>query len=214
MGRVSRPAQWALNHPAVYDCGQVLAGIHWVEKRIANHLPKNREGPLRVLDMGGGTARDRRLWPQMTTYHCLDVDMARLAAARRRGSEILAMQSDATRAGVRAGTFDVVVCKAVSHHLDETSLPLLFAECARVMKPDGRLIFLDPLSTDRNLPGRALWAIDRGAHPRTENELIHAIGEQFSIVAHDRFRVLHDYLLCVGAREDADPHRSSLGANG
>jgi SAM-dependent methyltransferase len=194
-GRLSR----LLESPRLYDLGQTAAGLRWVNQHLTRQIAALPAGWSRlVLDVGGGTGLGRELVAADDVYVCLDMDLDKLEAARVPGGPNRLLRADATGCSLRTATVDVVICKAVSHHIDERAIGLLFAECARVLRPDGRLVFLDPLWSRRRVPGRILWAVDRGSHPRSSDHLLGLIRESFEVLAVDRFSVLHDYLLCVG----------------
>ena len=106
------------------------------------------------------------------------------------------MRSDVTRAGFKPECFDVVLCQAVSHHLSDEVVADLFSESARVLKPDGRLVFLDATKTQR-ATGRLLWKLDQGSSPRAERHLRALLDSRFEVDSWDRFAMLHDYVLVV-----------------
>ncbi|WP_251030839.1 MULTISPECIES: class I SAM-dependent methyltransferase [unclassified Exiguobacterium] len=46
--------------------------------------------------------------------------------------------------GAKDGSFDVIHCRNVIHHIPEQDLPILFKEFDRLLKPGGRLIISEP----------------------------------------------------------------------
>jgi SAM-dependent methyltransferase len=106
----------------------------------------------------------------------IDVSSARLAQARRRagerglGDQAHFLVVDAHRTAFRDGAFDLVVGKAILHHLD---LRAALLEIRRILAPGGRAVFQEPLAHNPLLRvGRALtpWARTRDEHPLTEDD--------------------------------------------
>jgi ubiquinone/menaquinone biosynthesis C-methylase UbiE len=70
------------------------------------------------------------------------IEMAREKAARQDLRNVEFQVMDAERMSFEDGSFDVVCGTGILHHLDvETSL----GELARVLRPDGKAIFMEPL---------------------------------------------------------------------
>lgn len=92
----------------------------------------------------------------------------------------------------------MVVCKNVTHHLSDEQLQPLFRESARVLKPDGRMIFIDAVQAPERWRSRMLWRYDRGSHPRGEETLRKAMAGEFDIAHWEVFAIYHRYVLGVG----------------
>jgi hypothetical protein len=76
------------------------------------------------------------------------------------------------------------------------------AEMARVTSQ--KIVFLDALWTGTWGIPRLLWRFDRGFYPRRTAVLLDALREHFELERVERYRVLHNYLLCLGS-----PRRST-----
>jgi SAM-dependent methyltransferase len=96
----------------------------------------------------------------------------------------------------RTASLDLVVCVDMSHHLTDSELEAALGEVRRVLRPAGRLVFLDAVLNDRWI-GRTLWSLDRGSHPRPATELRATVTREFRIRDEEQFRLLHEYLLLV-----------------
>jgi SAM-dependent methyltransferase len=186
------------SQPRVYDALQGFFGSAEMNRRLAvrlAELPRARQ----VLDIGGGTGLPSELWPSGTTYVCLDNDLLKLNRFRSTHPHGVALLADATRLPFASRSLDLVVCKAVSHHLDDSLFSTLLAESARVLRPDAHLVFVDAVWDPARWRGRLLWRYDRGSFPRSEATLREAVSAQFAIARWDAFAMHHRYVMCVGS---------------
>jgi SAM-dependent methyltransferase len=186
------------SRPGVYDLIQKLAGVRQVHARMSRQLPASGAGY--VLDVGGGTGAMRPLWPTGCRYVCLDIEMPKLQGFRAKVADGLALQTDATRMPIADGCVGSVVCMAVAHHLTDDMLASVLRESARVLKPGGRMFFLDPVFARRRLLGRLIWRLDRGSHPRTADTLQRVFQQHFQVAHWERFAIYHEYVFGVGVR--------------
>lgn len=183
-----------IEDPRLYDVVQRLAGPQVTARKLRVILAG--AGGRRVLDVGAGTGSLARVLPPGVEYWALDSDPLKLRRLAHKVPGARRLLRSALDTGLEDGAADWTVCVAVAHHLDDAQLPQLIAELARVT--GGRLVFVDPLWTGRLGPGRLLWGIDRGSYPRREATLVAALRERFELERFDRYRTLHEYLLCVG----------------
>jgi demethylmenaquinone methyltransferase/2-methoxy-6-polyprenyl-1,4-benzoquinol methylase len=184
--------------PAIYDAIQVLAGSGVVNRRLAERL-RELSPPNRLLDLGGGTGLALELVPAGATYVSVDLDPLKLEGFRRKHLHGVGIAGDATRLPFGDGTFDLVICKMVSHHLTDKLLPLLFQESARVLRPGAHLVFVDAVLDPGRVRSRLLWRYDRGSHPRAAATLREAMSRHFGIAHWDEFAIHHRYVLGVGS---------------
>lgn len=104
----------------------------------------------RVLEYGcGADAAALELAPanEVVGIDVSEVAVTRArAAARERGiTGVRFAQMDAERTAFRDRSFDLVAGKGILHHL---ALDRAFAEVARVLRPDGRAVFREPLGSN------------------------------------------------------------------
>jgi len=187
------------SYPQVYDRIQRLAGVRQVYARISGQMSANGTGAY-VVDVGGGTGAMRRLWPADCRYVCLDIEMPKLRGFRSKVADGLALQTDATKMPIASGCADSIVCTAVAHHLTDAMLADVLRESVRVLKPGGRMFFLDPVLTRDRLVGRMIWWLDRGSYPRTAEALRNVFSQHLQIAHWERFAVHHEYVFGVGVR--------------
>jgi ubiquinone/menaquinone biosynthesis C-methylase UbiE len=183
----------------VYDSIQTLAGASFTQSRLQRSL-SGCTG--RVLDLGGGTGTMKGLLPPACAYTCLDNEMPKLqrCAMKAPGSALL---GDATRMPVESGSIDVVTAVFVAHHLTSHQFEEMLRESARVLKPKGSFILMDAVWKPSRLPGRLLWALDRGSSPKSEVELHAALERHFRIEQWDHLAVYHQYIIAACRKNTA-----------
>jgi SAM-dependent methyltransferase len=185
--------------PAVYDAVQAMAGTSLLDDRLAPHLASLQPGAL-IVDVGGGTGLPRSLLPDDSRYLCVDADLVKLRGFRRKQQLGDAVCGDAAALPLPDARFDAVVCKMVGHHLTDPQLARMFRECARVLRPGARMLFLDPVRAEDRLRSRLLWRYDRGSYPRSPDTLKQAMEAEFEITHWSVFAIHHRYVLGVGQR--------------
>jgi ubiquinone/menaquinone biosynthesis C-methylase UbiE len=132
--------------------------------------------PLRVLDIGTGTAQIPLLMlARRPDLEVTAVDLARemlrvaarnvAAAGLSEACRLAVMDAKALR--FNAARFDLVMCNSTAHHIPEPAQ--LFKEIARVTRPDGAIIVRDLLRPDSMDDA---WSIVKrvaaGEHPRQQ----------------------------------------------
>ncbi|MDZ4164154.1 MAG: class I SAM-dependent methyltransferase [Smithellaceae bacterium] len=100
---------------------------------------------MTILDIGCGTGIHLGMYQK---YGCalygIDQSPSMLAMARARLGEGADLRlSDAAGIPHPAGTFDLVICMLALHEMDEAVRGLVIAEVKRVLKGDGRILFID-----------------------------------------------------------------------
>jgi ubiquinone/menaquinone biosynthesis C-methylase UbiE len=185
----------------VYDLIQTVGGIKLVYRRFRRVL-ETHPGYHTVLDIGGGTGRIQSLLSSGCRYYCLDNEMPKLLQFRSRANDALAILGDATATPIATASMDLVLCVAVSHHLNDSEFGRLLAEVTRILRPGGRLMFYDALWQPTWLPGRLLWSLDRGSNPRSRSSLLSLLTAHMRITHQEEFRMAHEYLLVVASKRE------------
>lgn len=147
-----------------------------------------------VVDIGGGSARSRAMWPTEWTYYSIDPD-ARVLEVDATEKPIERLLGGAQALPLPDNSADVVLMQCVSHHLDDEIWPVSLAEANRVLKPEGTFIFLDGVLKKQRWFSRLFWKFDAGHYPRTSDELESSIAKNFDVIETDRFNVVHHSIL-------------------
>lgn len=151
------------------------------------------------MDVGGGTGLSDDLGLEYGQYICVDNDQIKLNAFQRKHPRGQAVRADARRLPIAGGVVDLVMCKSVSHHLDDSAAPQFFEEAARVLKPGGRFVFVDAVAAPSRLRSRLLWRYDRGAFPRDVGDLRAMFERFFDVLTWTTLAIHHVYVIGVGA---------------
>jgi ubiquinone/menaquinone biosynthesis C-methylase UbiE len=97
------------------------------------------EGPGRLLDVGcGGGAHAVAFAERGWTVTGVDLSHAQLELARARGVDVV--EADATALPFEDASFDAAV--STFTHTDLEDFPAVLRETARVLRPEGRLVYL------------------------------------------------------------------------
>jgi ubiquinone/menaquinone biosynthesis C-methylase UbiE len=106
---------------------------------------------LRLLDIGCGTGRFldlvKQVWPRLPSLG-LDLSEPYIGYAKRylsRWSRINLLVGNAESIPAPDASFDVVTSIFMFHELPPAVRSIIFGECARVLKPGGRIVLVDSL---------------------------------------------------------------------
>ena len=158
------------NNPHVFALSQRLIPFTgWVYDDLIRRNVSIAKG--RVLDIGCGLGAHRKFFPE-AYYHGLDINPGYIEKAHQMyggGFEVM----DATRLKFSGGTYDLTLCVAVFHHLDDAQVLAAIRESWRVVLTGGSVHIIDAiLPTD---PGawlkRWVFTNDRGRFQRTEQQM-------------------------------------------
>lgn len=189
----------AISHPTVYKAQGALLGRDRLEAalRPVVELAVGGAATGTVVDVGGGTAEARALWPSGWRYIAVDND------ERMAGIETDSMERVTGSAGdvpLPDGLADHVLMSNVSHHLDDRTWSAALTEIRRMLRPGGTLIFVDGVFVPGDVVSRLGWFLDAGRDPRPESRLLADVSSVFDVVSVDRLRLLH-HCVVVRARQ-------------
>jgi SAM-dependent methyltransferase len=198
-GRVRNLYSRAISHPRVYKAQGALLGRDRLEAAMRPVVHRAVDGASTgtVIDVGGGTAEARALWPSGWRYIAIDND-ERMAGIQTDSMERIT--GSAGKVPLPDGVADHVLMSNVSHHLDDRTWSAALTEIRRMLRPDGTLIFVDGVFVSGDIVSRAGWFLDAGRHPRPESRLLADLSSVFDVVSVDRLRLLH-HCMVVQARQ-------------
>ena len=144
---------------ALYDRGVYLYAMGYMGpdnddmgRSVCNYLKRNMPGfsPRRILDMGctvgHATVPYKEFFPDAEVWG-IDVGapVVRYAHARAAamGQEVNFAQMNAEETTFEDGYFDLVVSHILLHETSGKAMPRIFAECHRLLSPNGLMIHAD-----------------------------------------------------------------------
>ncbi len=200
MGESTDGLHSLLSFPAIYRLFQDLTGAKAGRKRVIDEYIRPYP-EARILDLGCGPAD---YFAEMidADYTGIDHSAAYIDAAlmrfRGRGRFIV---GDVTQFALEEpGSFDIVIAAGLIHHLDNEQAREVHRSAARLLKPQGRMVTIDPAYVSgQSVIARYLIDRDRGLHVRTIEAYAGLAGAIFpSVSAHMRQDLLRiPYTHCI-----------------
>lgn len=173
----------SLRNPAVYESVQRIMGAGEIRQYFVRNHVRAKAGD-RVLDIGCGPAHLREHLPEVD-YIGWDPSEAYISQARRNYAGLGAFHVGifGPQQAAVLSNVDVAIVSAVLHHMDDVQARDTFAMLRSVLKPDGRVVTVDPvLVTGQNPVARILIGLDRGLHVRSPDAYIALATECFGRV--------------------------------
>jgi 2-polyprenyl-3-methyl-5-hydroxy-6-metoxy-1,4-benzoquinol methylase len=160
--------QAILRHSRAYDLSRRLIGADREMHTVVQSYIRPTPG-LDLLDIGCGNGRLLPFLPGVN-YVGIDHNASYIETARAThdSSHARFLCGDLGEFPPdEVGPFDVVVSIGVLHHLDDDTVTSALAAAAKRLRPNGRLITMDPCfePTQRSI-ARVLMALDRGKFVR------------------------------------------------
>jgi len=173
MAQITSGLRSILSLPILYNLLQNLLGGKKSRQEFINKYmqvnPNNR-----LLDIGCGTAEILDCLPDNLTYVGFDasndyIKMAKEKYQDRNAQFFAKLVTDSNLGDFEP--FDIVIATGILHHLEDDEVIHLFSLAKKFLKPDGRIITIDPcyLENQRTL-ARFIISRDRGQNVRTSNQ--------------------------------------------
>jgi SAM-dependent methyltransferase len=139
-----KPRFWAriiYGYAWAYELGDALVHFPDVCFRRFQKIRVPADG-ARVLELGCGTGRSARMFDGrgVTAVH-MDINRAFVAYGKRKGRLRTALVGSAYDLCFASAVFDCIIVPDAFHHIVRHER--MFEECARTLKPGGRLIIFD-----------------------------------------------------------------------
>lgn len=178
-----------LGLPSVYSAVQNLLGANRVRHVLTDQYLKPTPG-MRVLDIGCGPADMLNFLPDVT-YVGIDHSESYIEAARAQfGDRGTFRVGDAAELQSDEAPFDLVLAIGLLHHMTDAQVQAFVSMAAKLMKPTGRFVSLDPCYSDEQSNiARAFIKRDRGQFVRQSEGYRQATEGVF---AHVHLEVRHD----------------------
>lgn len=156
-----------LSHPIIYNALQNIMGARQGWRRIVNEYLKLKPGDA-ILDVGCGPGDLLDYLPQVN-YWGFDISAEYIAHAKKkygaRGNFCCKLFEEGDLPSLPK--FDAILLSGVLHHLDDKAAIELLELLRKALKPEGRLITVDPCLDDgQNFIARFLILRDRGQNVR------------------------------------------------
>lgn len=174
-----------LERPLFYESVQRLFGAEGARRRFVAEMLRPWPGAS-LLDIGCGTASLLDELPPDVRYTGFDVNPRNIQAARKSYGErgtFLVARADEDLDRWEAGAFDLVVAKAVVHHLDDREAKAMLDGALRLVQDSGVFIAIDPvLHEGQKAISRLLVSLDRGRHVRSPERYRELVETRFEIL--------------------------------
>jgi 2-polyprenyl-6-hydroxyphenyl methylase/3-demethylubiquinone-9 3-methyltransferase len=113
-----------------------FAALHWLADARADLIPTPRGADPTLVDLGCGGGL---LAPHVEAYRHVGIDLSWSSLRAAAGHGVLPVRADAVALPLRDHVADVLIAGEIFEHV--TDLPGVIAEIARVLRPDGVLVF-------------------------------------------------------------------------
>ncbi|MBF0611596.1 MAG: class I SAM-dependent methyltransferase [Magnetococcales bacterium] len=152
------------------------------ENMVRNHI---KPSPMdSILDLGCGDASMLAYFPDVR-YIGIDTNPQAIAEARNRfGSKGEFMVGDFSLAWNMAdGQFDIIIAYGLIHHVTDTQALSIYQQAYRLLRPQGRLVTLDPAFVHNQHPiAYLIGRLDAGAMVRYTDDYVRLGKEVFSTI--------------------------------
>jgi SAM-dependent methyltransferase len=196
-----------ISHPRIYKVQVTLTGRDRLEAAMVPYVSRavadRAEGV--VVDVGGGTARARSMWPSGWRYVSVDPDERHVddGGTGSGGDDLIErVVGGAESIPLPDASADNVLMSAMSHHLSDADWSAALREVDRILVPGGALVFVDGVFSRWNPVSRLGWMLDAGRHPRRLDRLITDLSERFVVESMTRLTLLHDSVIVLARRRD------------
>ncbi len=194
-GHITQGIYSILSNSFIFDLFQWMIGDNNLKKRFVKEFVKPFEG-AKILDIGCGTGRILDFIPMNIEYTGYDLspEYIEYASKRYKGRGKFFCSKIDTLSTKQNSGFDIVIAKAVLHHIDDNEAKIMFEIASKNLKPNGYVVTLDGVFIENQSKiAKYLISKDRGKHVRTIKEYVDLAKSYFykvdSFILHDMYRV-------------------------
>lgn len=168
MAQITHGLRAILGHPVIYSLFQNVMGAKYGRTLLATEFIRPQQG-MNILDIGCGPAEILDYLPAVN-YWGFDISESYIQQATTRygtkGKFTCKILSEDDLQSLPR--FDLVLALGLLHHLDDQAATGLLKLAHKALKPEGRLITVDPcIEAGQNPIARYLILKDRGQNVRT-----------------------------------------------
>jgi SAM-dependent methyltransferase len=182
--RTSALYRW-LEVPALYERFQRFLGAHAARKRFVAQFLRPAPG-AKILDIGCGPGSLLEYLPDGVDYSGYDLNPSYIEAARRRygaRARFHHARVGEEPPGLEASGFDLVIAKAILHHLNDDEARQLLRAAFRYLRPGGFFVSLDCVRHEgQKALSRLIISLDRGGAVRDPGGYERLVREHTSAV--------------------------------
>ena len=184
-----------LSYSFIFDLFQWLIGDNNLKRRFIREfvMPSNN---AKILDLGCGTGRILDFLPQDIKYMGYDANPEYISFASKRYKDrgLFYCQNGFNSSTVNTNVFDIVIAKAILHHINDGEAEKLFITAFNSLKPGGYLVTLDgAYIKDQSKIAKFIISKDRGKYIRKPEEYFNLAKSSFSkieeFILHDAYRI-------------------------
>ncbi len=173
-----------LNWCYIYSFFQDLIGGEKVRKWLAQSVYRVQSGDT-IIDLGCGPGDILRHLPENIKYIGIDINQSYIKTAQKKygykgqfieGDALYILENE--KVGIEKA--NLVLCIGFLHHLRDEEVLLLLKSIKKLLKEEGRCIFLEPtfLLKQNNL-SKWIMKMDRGKNIRSERSWKSLVGKVF-----------------------------------
>lgn len=161
-----------LSNPYIFHYQQIFCNTYKNIKNVCSDVLTEKD--ISILDIGCSTAAAASKIVNFETNKYTGIDISEpyinFAANRHPNANFLVM--DARQMTFETASFDVVMFTGVIHHLEDSLVNDCLREVKRVLRPNGTVLFAEPIFTPNDPWSNLLLSFDRGNYIREKSEYL------------------------------------------
>ncbi|MDB4442193.1 class I SAM-dependent methyltransferase [bacterium] len=166
------------NHLIYSHLRGVFTLFHFAIRRIIRNSFKDNQSKI-VLDLCCGPGDFATNFMEIH-YLALDISLNYISALQLKNFEnVSVILGDAIKSPLKKQSVDMCLLINCAHHFDDNSFDLLLEEIIRILKPGGRILFIDPITDRGGILQKFILSLDRGDYCRSSTEIFNKLNKNF-----------------------------------